>query len=167
MPAARMRTLVSAMSLALLLLPILPAGAVTLLLAVTETEEGQPAAPPLAAREGILAALFDAELLAFELPPGEPVPSPEDLRLLAAEAGADTVAIVVVEWSQERIAGGALHVSARGSIILVDPRTGRETARAPFERRNDGRERAVNRADLGVEIGSVLVGLLSDASGGG
>jgi hypothetical protein len=150
-------------ALALILLPALPSGAATLLLSVSETEAGQPSAPPLAAREGILATLFDGEVIAFEVPADAP-PAPVDAMLpLAAEAGADTLAMVVVDWHREHIAGGALRISARGSIVLVDVLTGRETARVPFEMRNDGRELAVDSAALGAEIGVVLIGILAGA----
>jgi hypothetical protein len=141
----------------LLLLSAFPAPAETFLVVVTETDDGEPSRPPLAAREGIFAALFDGEQIGFEFPAGEPLPSPDALRTLAVEAGAGTVARVVVDWHQARLVGGALRVSGRGSLVLVDARTGVETASVPLEVGNEGREHAVDRLGLGVEIGTALI----------
>jgi hypothetical protein len=146
-----------AFALAALLLPVLPAPAETFLVAVTETDEGEPSRPPLAAREGIFAALFDGEHIAFEVPADWPPPSADALRPLAAEAGAGTVAVIVVDWHQERLAGGALRVSGRGSIVLVDALSGRETPALPLAVGNRGRELIADRPRLGVEIGLALI----------
>lgn len=151
---------------ALLLLPAFAAPAETFLVAVSETVEGEPSGPPFAAREGIFAALFDGEHIGFEFPLDAPWPSTEELRRLAAEAGAGTVALVVVDWREERVAGGALRVSARGSLRLVDARTGVETAAVAFAVDNDGREADVDRLRLGVEIGIALIAAYRSPSDG-
>jgi hypothetical protein len=155
-----------ALALVFLLLPILPAPAETFLIAVTETDDGEPSSPPLAAREGILAALFDAEHIGFEFPADEPPPSADSLRLLAVEAGAGIVAVIVVDWHQEPISGGALRVSGRGTIVLVDAHTGRQTASLPLAVGNEGRERIADRPLLGVEIGSALIEAFRASSAG-
>jgi hypothetical protein len=146
-----------ALALVFLLVPVLPPAAETFLVAVAETDDGAPSPPPSAAREGIFAALFDAEHIAFELPSGEKLPSTDELRRLAIEAGAGTVAIVMVDWHREPMSGGALRVRARGSIVLVDALTGHETHRRAFEVANEGRELTAGRPRLGAEIGSALV----------
>jgi len=144
-------------ALVLFLVPLLPASAETFLIAVTETEDGTPCRAPLAAREGILAALFDDGHIAFEVSAGEPVPGTDALRTMAIEAGAGTVAVIVVDWHREQISGGATRIRARGSIALVDVASGLGRPGIPFEVRNDGRERTADRPLLGREIGSALV----------
>jgi hypothetical protein len=155
-----------ALALVFLLLPVRPAAAETFLIAVTETDEGEPSLPPLAAREGIFAALFEGEHIAFEVPAGESPQSADALRLLANEAGAGTVAVIVVDWHQERQYGGALRVSGRGSIVLIDARSGKQTDRLPLAVGNDGRERIADRPRLGVEIGVALIEAFRASSAG-
>jgi hypothetical protein len=145
------------LALVAFLLPVLPAPAETFLVAVAETDDGEPSRPPLAAREGIFAALFDGEHIAFEFPDGGSPPSTGALRLLAAEADAGTVAVIMVDWHQERLAGGALRVSGRGSIVLVDALSGRESPALPLAVGNEGRELIADRPRLGVEIGLALI----------
>jgi hypothetical protein len=153
-------------ALAFLLLPALAATAETFLVTVTETDDGQPTAPPLAAREGVFAALFDGEHIGFEVPADRPALPVQDLKLLAREAGADVVAVVAVDWHQERLSGGLLRVSARGSIVFVDALTEHETASVPFSVGNEGRERVADRSRLGVEIGSALVEAFRSSTAG-
>jgi hypothetical protein len=147
----------TALAAVLLLLPVVPAPAETFLVVVTETDGGEPSQPPLAAREGIFSALFDGEHIGFEFPAGELIPSTDALLTLAVEAGAGTVALVVVDWRQERLVGGALRVSGRGGLVLVDARSGAETARVPLAVANEGREQAADRRRLGVEVGIALI----------
>jgi hypothetical protein len=155
-----------ALALVFLLLPVRPAAAETFLIAVTETDDGEPSLPPLAAREGIFTALFEGEHIAFELPAGEPLPDADALRLLANEAGAGTVAVIVVDWHQERQYGGALRVSARGSIVLIDARSGKQTDRLSLAVGNEGREQIADRPRLGVEIGVALIEAFRASSAG-
>jgi len=155
-----------ALALAFLLSAALPAAAETFLVVVAETDDGQPSAPPLAAREGIFSALFDAEQIGFEVPADWPPQRAEELRRLAQEAGAGIVATVVVDWHQERQPGGALRVRGRGSIVLVDALTGRETASVAFAVGNEGRERTADRPRLGLEIGNALVEAIRSSAAG-
>jgi hypothetical protein len=160
------RPAIPVLALAVLLAASLPAAAAAFLVAVAETDDGQPSVPPLAAREGIFSALFDAEQIGFEVPVDWPPQPMEQLARLAREAGADVVAAVVVNWHQECLAGGALRVSGRGSIVLVDALTGRETASVAFAVANDGREWTADRSRLGVEIGSALVEAFRSSAAG-
>jgi hypothetical protein len=154
------------LALAAFLLAALAAPAETFLVAVTETDDGEPSRPPLAAREGIFAALFDGDHVGFEVPDdGSRLPI-GTLRLLAADAGAGTVAVITVDWHQERLNGGAFRVRARGSIVLVDALSGRETPVLPFAVGNEGREAAAGRPRLGVEIGLALIEAFRAWSGG-
>jgi hypothetical protein len=155
-----------ALALVFLLLPVRPAAAETFLIAVTETDEGEPSLPPLAAREGIFAALFEGEHIAFEVSAGESPQSADALRLLANEAGAGTVAVIVVDWHQERQYGGALRVSGRGSIVLIDARSGKQTDRLPLAVGNEGREQSTDRPRLGVQIGVALIEAFRASSAG-
>ena len=155
-----------ALALAAFLLPALPAPAETFLVAVTETDDGEPSRPPLAAREGIFAALFDGEHIAFEAPDDGSRQPTGALRLLAAEAGAGTVAVIAVDWHQERLTGGAFRVWGRGSIVLVDALSGRESGALPLAVGNTGREAAAGRTRLGVEIGLALIEAFRAWSGG-
>jgi hypothetical protein len=165
-PVSSRCLLACALTLAFLLAPLRPAAAETFLIAVTETDDGEPSQPPLAAREGILAALFDGDHIAFEVPAGNPPMGTEALRTLAVEAGAGTVAVIVVDWHPEHISGGALRVSGRGSIVLIDARTGRQTDSLPFAVGNEGREGIADRSRLGVEIGLALIEAFRASSAG-
>ena len=127
-----------ALALAAFLLAALAAPAETFLVAVTETDDGEPSRPPLTAREGIFAALFDGEHIAFEVPDDGSRQPTGALRLLAAEAGAGTLAVITVDWHQERLTGGAFRVWGRGSIVLVDALSGREAPVLPLAVGNDG-----------------------------
>jgi hypothetical protein len=144
-------------ALALLLAAVPPLAASTILVVVTETREGGPMRPPFAAREGILAALFEDGQIAFELPFADEPPPAERLPALGLATGADVVASVVVHWSEERIAGGQSRVNCRGSLVLLDVPTGRRTEEVPIDLDNAGRERDVGRAGLGLEIGAALI----------
>jgi hypothetical protein len=152
----RCRRPAHALVLALLLLPGLPLAAATFLLLVTETQDGVRASPPLTAREGILAALFEDGQIAFDLPADGVTPEFDDLTRLAVQAGADTIAVIVVDWHEEHLYGGATRVSCRGSIVLIDPATGERSEPIPFALDNKDRERSVDRPRLGVEIGLFL-----------
>lgn len=151
------RPVARALMLAFLAAVGLPAAAETFLVAVAETDAGEPSRPPLAAREGIFSALFEADHIGFEVPADWPPRSADELARLATDAGAPVVAMVVVDWHREGMHGGALRLSARGEIVLVDALTGAERARFPIAVANDGREWIADRARLGVEIGAALV----------
>ena len=153
----RCRRPASALALALLLLPSLPLAAETFLLLVMETQDGGRARPPFTAREGILAALFEDGQIAFDLPADGASPDIDDLPLLGVQAGAGAIAVIVVDWHEERLDGGATRVSCRGSIVLIDPATGARSEPIPVALDNKDRERSVDRPGLGVEIGRFLV----------
>ncbi len=146
-----------ALALVLLLLPVLKVAAETFLVLVTETQDGGRAKPPFTAREGILAVLFDDGHIAFDLPPDGVTPGIDDLPRLGLQAGAGAVAVIVVDWHEEHLDGGALGVSCRGSIVLIDPATGARSDPIPLELDNRDRERAVGRPRLGMEIGQALI----------
>jgi hypothetical protein len=63
----------------------------------------------------------------------------------------------VVDWHEERLDGGALRVSCRGTIVLIDPTTGFRSEPIPIEMDNRDRERTIGRPRLGVEIGLFLI----------
>jgi hypothetical protein len=151
------RRRLAGLALALLLLPIAAAGAETFLVVVMETLDGEVGPPPHAAREGILAALFDGDQIGFEFPAGEPLPSTDRLRGLAVEAGATTLAVLVVDWHVEPQVGGAWRVGARGNLVLTDAQSGRSSPSIPIEVQKVGSEPAVERYALGLEIGSLLI----------
>jgi hypothetical protein len=153
----RCRHPATALALVLLLLPGLPLAAETFLLLVTETQDGGRARPPFVAREGILSALFEDGQIAFDLPADWAPPEIDDLPRIGAEAGAGAIAVIVVDWHEERLDGGATRVSCRGSIVLIDPTTGVRSEPITLVLDNQGRERTVDRPRLGVEIGLFLV----------
>jgi hypothetical protein len=154
------------LALALLLAAALPAATETFLVVVSETDDGQPSSSPLAAREGIFSALFEADHIGFEVPADWPPQPMEELRRLARAAGAGVVATIVVDWHQESLSGGAQRISARGSIVVHDALTERETARVTFAVGNEGRERTADRSQLGLEIGTALVGAFRSSAAG-
>jgi hypothetical protein len=153
----RFRHPATALALVLLLFPGLPLAAETFLLLVTETQDGGRARPPFTAREGVLAALFEDGQIAFEVPADQAQPGMDDLPRIGAEAGAGAIAVIVVDWHEERLDGGATRVSCRGSIVLIDPATGARSEPITLALDNQDRERTVDRPRLGVEIGLFLV----------
>jgi hypothetical protein len=48
-------------------------------------------------------------------------------------------------------------VSGRGSIVLIDARSGKQTDRLPLAVGNEGREQITDRSRLGAEIGVALI----------
>jgi hypothetical protein len=147
----------AALALAFLLLPCLRVSAETFLVLVTETQDGGRAKPPFTAREGILAALFEDGQIAFELPADGAPAGIDDLPALGVQAGAGAIAVIVVDWHEERLDGGALRVSCQGTLVLVDPVTGFRSQPLPLMLDNVDRERTVGRPRLGVEIGLFLI----------
>ena len=100
-----------ALAIVFFLTGCLPSFAETFLVIVTETQDGETVVPPFAAREGILAALFEDGQIAFDLPEGGTPHSLDDLPRLGIQAGADIAAVVVVDWHEERLDGDTIRVS--------------------------------------------------------
>jgi len=131
----------------------LPVTAQTVLLVVREKVDARPLPPPLAVREGISGSLFDAGFVVLDAPGSAPVPGPAELARLARSAGADVVLEVATEYADTALGTDLVRISARTSYALIDSSTSGIVAHGTQEATNKDRERDVDRAALGSEIG--------------
>lgn len=151
-----------AMALAFLLAGLPQAGAETLLVAVDERLDGEAASLPRPITEGLLEALFEADQIAFDLPPG-PIPESTELRRVARETGASLILLLSADC---RTLGAVENVSRLGvavKLTLLDAASGAELARGDLSADNTGRERDVDLPALGREVGLQAVAALAAA----
>ncbi len=155
-PAA-LRTLLRGGFILGCLLAALPLPAQTLLLVVRENVDGRTLAPPLPVREGLSANLFDAGFIVLDAPGSTPIPGPADLATAARSAGADAVLVAVTDYADQSLGADLRRISARTSYALIDASTGGTITKGTLEDSNRNREREVDRAALGAQIGRAVV----------
>ena len=141
----------------------LPATAQTILLAVGESANGAPVAPPLPAREGVAGSLFDSGFVVFDLPGGGVPRAPAEMIGVARAAGADFVLVVRVQYADSSLGAGALLISAGATFTLTDAASGVVTAKGEASASNEKREKNVDREALGREIGAAVAARVRDA----
>jgi hypothetical protein len=131
------------------------ARAQAVLLVVEETLNGTPLPPPFASHEGIAAALFDDGIIVLDLPGGA-VSDSAQLSRTAVSAGADYVLAVTVDYATS--GSSAMRVDAHAAFRLFPVPSGNMVLQAAADGTNKGRERTVDRAGLGDEVGRVVAG---------
>jgi hypothetical protein len=135
------------------LLSALPAASQTVLLVVREKVDSAALPPPLPVREGISGSLFDAGVIVLDAPGSAPIPAAPQLARMARAAGADAVLEVATEYADTRLGAELLRISARTTYSLIDSSTSAVIGTGAEEATNRDRERDVDRAALGGEIG--------------
>jgi len=138
------------------LLAAVPLTAQTILLAIQETANGTPLAPPLPAREGVAGSLFDNGFIVLDLPGDAPSATAELIRVARA-AGADLVLEVRVQYSDRSLGVGKTRISGSVAYTLTDTTSGAVRAKGQEGASNADREKDVDRVILGQEIGKTLV----------
>ncbi len=144
------------------LLAATAAEAQTVLLLVVEKANSQTLPPPLAVREGVSASLFDAGCIVLDAPGAGTLPALSETTRLARSAGAEVVLEVSTDYADTSLSADLLRISARTTYTLIDTATSGVLTRGTREASNRDRERDVNRAALGAEIGRDIARAVSD-----
>jgi hypothetical protein len=140
-----------------------PVTAQTILLAVRDSVNGAPLAPPLPTREGVAGSLFDTGFIVFDAP-GEAERSAAELAGLARTAGADLVLDVRGQYTDRALgAGGLRRVALTVTFTLTDAASGVVRAKGEETADNANREKDVDRVVLGQEIGRAVSARISAA----
>ncbi len=135
------------------LLSALPAASQTVLLVVREKVDSAALPPPLPVREGITDSLFNAGVIVLDAPGSAPVPGAPQLARMGRAAGADAVLEVATEYADTLLGTDLLRISATTTYSLIDCTTSGVIGAGTEEGTNRDRERDVDRAALGGEIG--------------
>lgn len=135
------------------LMAAFPAGAQTVLLVVREKVDSTALPPPFPVREGITDSLFNAGVIVLDAPGSTPLPGAAELARMARAAGAEAVLEVATEYADTSLGTDLLRISARTIYSLLDASTSGVIGRGTEEATNRDRERVVDRAALGGEIG--------------
>jgi hypothetical protein len=139
-----------------------PLTAQTILLAVRDSVNGAPLAPPLPTREGVAGSLFDSGFIVFDAP-GDGARTASELVGVARAAGADLVLDVRGQYTDRALGGGVVRVSVTVAFTLTDAASGAVQAKGEATADNAGREKDVDRVMLGQEIGKALSGRVGAA----
>ena len=159
----RTGTWVWAALILLTILPIGPAAADTIFLATNESVDGSPCPGPLPLREGLSAALFEEGHIVFDDVEVLSTPPAEGLAALALSGGAAWVLEAMVGFDEERINTGLVRVAAETRWRLTRAADGSAAADGTLASSNQGREKQVDRAGLGLEIGATIARAISAA----
>jgi hypothetical protein len=158
---ARTVLLAAALATAAALLPG-AAGGQSVLLVVVEAANSQPVSPPLPVREGLSGTLFDAGCIVMDSPGSTTLPAPAEAARMARSAGAELALEVATEYADTSLGKDLLRISAQTTYALIDPSTSSVLAGGTRVATNQDRERDVDRAALGVEIGRDLAQIIRD-----
>jgi hypothetical protein len=125
----------------------------SILLVDRESMNGQAMVEPLPVREGVDASLFESGLIVFDVP-GDP-PGREELLRIARSAGADVVLTISATWE---VAAAAIPARMTGtaSFSTFNAVTGAAGPGGSVTATNKDREKDVDRAGLGAEIGAEI-----------
>lgn len=140
-----------------------PATAETVFLTIRESVNGAPLAPPLPAREGVAGSLFDGGFIVIDLPGDNSSRSAAEMIGMARTAGADLLLEVRVQYSDRSLGEGVVRISGSAAFTLTDTASGVVRAKGEEAVTNASREKNVDRAALGLEIGRILVTRIREA----
>jgi hypothetical protein len=125
----------------------------TVLLVSQESQNGTPLAPPLAVRDGVSASLYEEGFIVFDDNGDAPSTEASAVMSLARTAGAELILQVSTEFTGPAAGAALATITARTSFTLTSVERSGVIARGSLEATNKGREGAVDRAGLGMEIG--------------
>jgi hypothetical protein len=143
------------------LLPPAAAFPETLLLCVTETVDGNPSPPPLPASEGIWDGLFESGHIIFDTEEGKPPLPLSTLVELAVSGGARYILAARVAFVRTPRDAGPAEISARAGYSLYTAKTGGVVGEGTITDDNRGREKKVDLAKLGFELGNHIADKVS------
>jgi hypothetical protein len=144
--------------LALLICTASASYAETILIAVTESVDGQKLLPPLPVREAVAGILFDIGAIVFDIPESTPPRGPEELLRAAQAGGADLLLVLEATYRDTKLASGLVRIAVTGSFALTDAVTGKPISGGEADLDNRDRERDMNRDAVGKELGRLLAG---------
>jgi hypothetical protein len=125
----------------------------TILLCVTETVNGEPSPQPLPASEGIWSGLFESGHIIFNTRDGKPAPPLETLVELAVSGGAGYILDTRVAFVRTPREDGLTMISAKAEYSLILAKTGKAIGKGIVSGDNKVREKEVDLAALGMELG--------------
>jgi len=131
-------------------------GAETIMLAVQETVDGNPGAPPLPTVEGVSGGLFDAGHIVFDAGKVSPSAKTAELARLARDADAGWVLRVAASYTQTKLDQGAIRVACSATFSLVNAQSGETSFTDKVSATNAGREKSTDREALGMELGKMI-----------
>lgn len=141
---------------------VCPVAAETVLLATFESIDGSPCAPPLPLREGLSAQLFEEGHIVFDDGDSSETRRTDALVSLAVAGGAAWVLEAAVEFSETQVAAALARISARVTWRLTRASDGSPAGTGSLTATNEGREKLVDLARLGREIGTAIASALGD-----
>jgi hypothetical protein len=142
-----------------------PAGAETLLLAISETVDGSPSPPPPPATEGIFDGLFEAGHIVFDLGDGAKIPEANDLAAMARSGGAGYVVQAAVVFTLAH-RDGFTDITATARINLFGAQKAESLGSETLEDSNQGREKDVDLKKLGFELGTMIAARVNEMLAG-
>ncbi len=126
----------------------------TIMLCVTETVNGEPSPQPLPASEGIWSGLFESGHIIFNTRDGKPAPPLKMLMELAVSGGAPYILDARVDFIRIPREDGLTGISAKAKFSLILAKTGRAIGEGTLSGDNKGKEKEVDLAALGLELGN-------------
>ncbi len=131
-------------------------GAETVMIAARETVDGAPSQPPIAAVEGVSSGLFEAGHIVFDAGQVGPSSKTTDLAEVAREGKAEWLLQITVAYTQTKLDQEAVRVTCLATFSLVNASTGATSFSDKVSDSNSGREKKVDRAALGAELGKLI-----------
>jgi hypothetical protein len=111
----------------------------------------------------VAGSLFDNGFIVFDIP-GDAAPrGAGELIGAARSAGADLLLDVRVQYTDRGLGAGVVQISGTASYTLTDAASGVVRAKGEETATNRNREKDVDRAALGQEIGRTLAVRIRDA----
>jgi len=145
-----------ALSAALFLLAGGVASAETVMIAASETVDGSPGQPPLSTVEGVSSGLFEAGHIVFDAGQLGASQRTSDLARVAREGKAGWLLEITTTYTLTKLDQSATRVACSATFSLVDTEKGTTSLSDKVSLTNAGREKSVDRAALGVELGSLI-----------
>jgi hypothetical protein len=131
-------------------------GAETVMIAARETVDGAASQPPLAAVEGVSSGLFEAGHVVFDAGQVGASAKASDLAEVAREGRAGWLLQITVAYTQTKLDQEAVRVACSATFSLVNASTGATSFTDKVSASNAGREKKVDRAALGAELGKLI-----------
>jgi hypothetical protein len=128
----------------------------TVMIAARETIDGSPSQPPLPAVEGVSSGLFEAGHVVFDADQVGASAKAAELAQVARDGRAGWLLQITVAYTQTRLDQEAVRVACSATFSLVNASTGATSLSDKVSATNEGREKQVDRAALGVELGKLI-----------
>jgi hypothetical protein len=128
----------------------------TVMIAVRETVDGTPSEPPLPTLEGVSSGLFEAGHIVFDAGKVDLAARTADLAEVAREGKAGWLLQITVTYTQTKLEKEATRVACSATFSLVNTENGSTSLSDEVSTTNAGREKSIDRAALGVELGKLI-----------